>query len=318
MKFLVTGGAGFIGSNFCEYVINKYPEDEFICLDNLTYAGNIENLKEVINKKNFKFIKGNICDKKLVNELFENENFDIVINFAAESDVDNSIKDSTLFIETNVKGLQVLLEASRKYNIKRFHQISTDEVYGDLDYDDEGVFNECSPLKPNNPYSASKASGDLLVLSYHQTYGLNVTISRSSNNFGKNQHEEKLIPRIITNAISNEKIPLHGSGENSRDWLYVCDCCNAIDLIVRNGENGEIYNISSNKEIKNIDIVKMILKKMNKNEDLISHVKDRLRNDKRYPLDSTKLKTQLNWTYIDEFEKNIDKTISYYVNKNTK
>lgn len=318
MKYLITGGAGFIGSNFCEYVTNKNLKDEFVCLDELTYAGSMDNLNNVINKKNFKFIKGNICNKIFIDELFEKENFDIVINFAAESHVDNSIKDSGIFIETNVKGVQVLLEASRKYNIKRFHQVSTDEVYGDVDYDSRITFEETMILNPTNPYSASKASADLLVLSYHKTYGLNVTISRSSNNYGKNQHEEKLIPKIINNALIDKKIPIYGKGINIRDWLYVEDCCIAIDLIVRYGKSGEIYNISSHNEIRNIDIAKLILKELNKSENLIEYVTDRPSNDKRYPLNTTKIENELIWTAKKDFKTGLKETIEYYLNKNTK
>lgn len=318
MKYLITGGAGFIGSNFCEYATNKYPNDQFVCLDDLTYAGNMENLSNIINKKNFKFIKGNICNKSFINELFEKERFDIVINFAAESHVDNSINDSSIFIESNIKGVQVLLDACKKYTIKRFHQISTDEVYGDVDYDENIVFYEDSLLKPNNPYSATKASADLLVLSYHKTYGINVTISRSSNNYGKNQHIEKLIPKIITNALMERKIPIYGSGKNLRDWIHVSDCCKAIDLIVRNGRNGEIYNICAHNEVSNIDVAKMILKELNKGEDLIEHVEDRLANDKRYSLDTSKIEKELNWYPKKEFKSGIKETIKYYIEEYSK
>ena len=318
MKTLITGGAGFIGSNFCDYVVNKYPSDEFVCLDNLTYAGNLENLKECLDKTNFKFVKGNICDKTLVDELFKEEKFDIVINFAAESHVERSINDSTMFIESNVKGVQVLLDASNKYNVKRFHQISTDEVYGDLDFNDSHLFNEESLLRPSNPYSASKASADLLVLSYHRTHNLNVSISRSSNNYGKKQHEEKLIPKVIKRVLSNENVLVHGNGLNTRDWLYVKDYCKAIDLIVRYGKNGEIYNVSAHNEIKNITMIKIILKKLNKENAILEYVNDRPGNDKRYPLDTSKFDKESVDFKKSDFDKTLDESISYYISKNAK
>ena len=315
MKTLITGGAGFIGSNFCEYVVDKYPGDDFVCLDALTYAGNINYLKNCLDKENFKFVRGNICDKNLVEKLFEEEKFDTIINFAAESHVENSIVDSTMFIESNIRGVQVLLEVARKYNVKRFHQISTDEVYGDLDYDDKSAFNEASLLRPSNPYSASKASADLLVLSYHRTYNLNVSISRSSNNYGLNQHHEKLIPKIVKLALENNKVPVHGNGFNTRDWLYVKDYCKAIDLIVRYGKNGEIYNVSAHNEIRNLDMIKLILKKLNKDESLLEFVQDRPGNDKRYPLDTTKFDNEFEDFVKSDFDNAINETIDFYIRK---
>ncbi|MBQ3253013.1 MAG: dTDP-glucose 4,6-dehydratase [Acholeplasmatales bacterium] len=314
MKYLITGGAGFIGSCFLKYMINKYPNDIFVCVDLLTYAGKMENMNNYINHKNFKFYKLDICDRKAINEIFEKEMFDYVINFAAESHVDNSIKTPDIFVKTNVLGTQVLLDASLKYKVKRFHQISTDEVYGDSKLDNK-LFTELSNLNPSSPYSASKASADMLVKSYHRTYGLDVTISRCSNNFGPNQFEEKLIPLVIKKALNNEVIPIYGNGLNLRDWIYVYDHCEAINLIIKNGIAGNIYNVSTNKEITNIDLVKYILNYLNKPLDLIKYVDDRLGHDIKYGIDSNKIKKDLGWYPKSNFKDCLNKTIDYYVDK---
>ena len=313
MKFLITGGAGFIGSNYLNYAVNEYPNDYFVCLDNLTYAADLIYLKDIINYKNFKFIKGNICNREEVFKLFEEEKFDYVINFAAESHVDRSIDNPSIFLETNVLGTQVLMDASLKYNVKRFHQVSTDEVYGDLPLDrTDLLFTESSPLKPSSPYSASKASADLLVLSYHKTFKLNCTISRCSNNYGAFQHAEKLIPLTIKKALNNENITVYGDGKNVRDWIYVLEHCKAIDLIVRNGKDGSIYNVGANHEINNLDLVKYILNRLGKDESLITFVKDRPGHDLRYAIDSTKIKEELCWQPESSFLDNINKTIDWY------
>ena len=313
MKFLITGGAGFIGSNYLNYAVNEYHNDYFVCLDNLTYAADLIYLKDIINYKNFKFIKGNICNREEVFKLFEEEKFDYVINFAAESHVDRSIDNPSIFLETNVLGTQVLMDASLKYNVKRFHQVSTDEVYGDLPLDrPDLLFTESSPLKPSSPYSASKASADLLVLSYHKTFKLNCTISRCSNNYGVFQHAEKLIPLTIKKALNNENITVYGDGKNVRDWIYVLDHCKAIDLIVRNGKDGSIYNVGANHEINNLALVKYILNRLGKEESLITFVKDRPGHDLRYAIDSTKIKEELCWQPESSFLDNINKTIEWY------
>lgn len=319
MKYLITGGAGFIGSNFCQYMVDKYPNDQFVCLDALTYAANLKNLDSVINNNNFKFIEGNICDEELVEELFEDEKFDYVINFAGESHVDKSITEPNIFLVSNVIGVQILLDASKKYKVKRFHQISTDEVYGDLPLDrPDLLFSESSILKPSSPYSVSKASADLLVLAYHRTYGMDVTISRSSNNYGIYQHEEKLIPLVIKKALKNEKIPVHGTGLNIRDWLYVLDHCSAIDLIVKNGRSGEIYNVGVHDEKTNLDVIKMILKYLGKDESLIEFTTDRLGHDLRYALDNRKIINELGWMPVYKFYEEVHSVISYYIDKYNK
>ena len=316
MKFLITGGAGFIGSNFCNYVVKKYPEDTFVCLDDLTYAADLSYLKDIMNEETFKFVKGNICDKELVFKLFNEEQFDYVINFAAESHVDRSIDNPNIFLETNVLGTQVLMDASLKYGVKRFHQVSTDEVYGDLPLDRlDLLFTEESLLKPSSPYSASKASADLLVLSYHKTFKLDCTISRCSNNYGCNQHVEKLIPLTIKKALNNDKITVYGDGKNVRDWIYVLDHCEAIDLIVRKGKSGEVYNVGANYEINNLDLVKYILKELGKEENLITFVKDRPGHDLRYAIDSKKIKEELGWYPKSSFIENINKIINWYKHK---
>jgi dTDP-glucose 4,6-dehydratase len=316
MKYLITGGAGFIGSNFIKYMIDKYKEDYFVCLDLLTYASSLDSLKEVMNNKNFKFVHGDICDKELVDKLFNEERFDYVINFAAESHVDRSFIYEELFYKSNVEGVRVLLEASNKYNVKRFHQVSTDEVYGELPLDrPDLLFTEESLLKPSSPYSASKASADLLVLSYHKTFKLDCTISRCSNNYGCNQHVEKLIPLTIKKALNNDKITVYGDGKNVRDWIYVLDHCEAIDLIVRKGKNGEVYNVGANYEINNLDLVKYILKELGKEENLITFVKDRPGHDLRYAIDSKKIKEELGWYPKSSFIENINKIIDWYKHK---
>lgn len=312
-KVLITGGAGFIGSNFIHYILSKYNDYQVINLDKLTYAANLENLKDIEDNKNYKFIHGDIADKEFIFKLFEDKKFDIVINFAAESHVDNSILNPQIFTITNILGTQVLLDACRKYNIKRFHQISTDEVYGELPLDDKNIlFTEKTPLNPSSPYSASKASADMLVKSYYRTYSLPITISRCSNNYGPYQHLEKLIPLMISKAINNDNLPVYGNGLNVRDWLHVYDHCTAIDLIIHEGKIGEIYNIGGNNEKSNIDVVKIILKELGKSEKLIKYVNDRPGHDLRYAIDSTKIKTTLNWNPVYSFEKGILDTIKWY------
>ncbi len=312
-KMLITGGAGFIGSNFIHYILSKYNDYQVINLDKLTYAANLDNLKDIEDNKNYRFIHEDIADQEFIFKLFENEKFDIVINFAAESHVDNSILNPQIFTITNILGTQVLLDACRKYNIKRFHQVSTDEVYGELPLDDKNIlFTEKTPLNPSSPYSASKASADMLVKSYYRTYSLPITISRCSNNYGPYQHLEKLIPLMISKAINNDNLPVYGNGLNVRDWLHVYDHCTAIDLIIHEGKIGEIYNIGGNNEKSNIDVVKIILKELGKSEKLIKYVNDRPGHDLRYAIDSTKIKTTLNWKPVYSFEKGILDTIKWY------
>lgn len=314
MKILITGGAGFIGGNFCHYMLEKHPEDEYVCLDALTYAGNMETLADIIDKPNFKFIKGNICDKELVEKLFEDEKFDIVINFAAESHVDRSIENPKLFLESNIIGVQTLMDACRKYGIKRYHQVSTDEVYGDLPLDRPDLFfHEDTPIHTSSPYSASKASADLLVQAYYRTFKLPVTISRCSNNYGAYQFPEKLIPLIIKKAQNDEPLPIYGKGENVRDWLHVLDHCSAIDLIVRNGKVGEVYNIGGHNERTNLEVVKTILKVLDKPESLITYVTDRPGHDRRYAIDPTKMETELGWKPVYTFDTGIVETIKWNV-----
>ena len=313
MKIIVTGGAGFIGGNFIHHMVNKYPEYQIVNLDLLTYAGNLETLKPVENKPNYKFVKGDIADRKFVFDLFEKEKPDIVVNFAAESHVDRSVVDPESFVRTNVMGTTTLLDACRTYGIKRYHQVSTDEVYGDLPLDRPDLFfTEETPIHTSSPYSSSKAGADLLVLAYHRTYGLPVTISRCSNNYGPYQHLEKLIPLMISKAINNDNLPVYGNGLNVRDWLHVYDHCTAIDLIIHEGKIGEIYNIGGNNEKSNIDVVKIILKELGKSEKLIKYVNDRPGHDLRYAIDSTKIKTTLNWKPVYSFEKGILDTIKWY------
>lgn len=314
-KFLVTGGAGFIGGNFLHIMVNKYPNDEYVCLDALTYAGNMETLEPIMNKPNFKFVHENICNRKAIYELFEKEHFDYVINFAAESHVDRSIENPEIFLETNVIGTSVLMDACRKYGIKRFHQVSTDEVYGDLPLDRPDLFfTETTPLHTSSPYSASKASADLLVLAYHRTFKLPVTISRCSNNYGPYQFPEKLIPLMIQKASNDESLPVYGNGANVRDWLYVGDHCTAIDLVVRNGRDGEVYNIGGHNERTNLEVVKTILKALGKPESLINYVKDRPGHDLRYAIDPHKIETELGWKPEFNFDTGIVETIKRNLN----
>ncbi len=314
-KFLVTGGAGFIGGNFLHIMVNKYPKDDYVCLDALTYAGNMETLEPIMDKPNFKFVHENICNRKAIYELFEKEKFDYVINFAAESHVDRSIENPEIFLETNVIGTSVLMDACRKYGIKRFHQVSTDEVYGDLPLDRPDLFfTESTPLHTSSPYSASKASADLLVLAYHRTFKLPVTISRCSNNYGPYQFPEKLIPLMIQKASNDESLPVYGNGANVRDWLYVGDHCTAIDLVVRNGRDGEVYNIGGHNERTNLQVVKTILKALGKPESLINYVKDRPGHDLRYAIDPKKIETELGWKPEFNFETGIVETIKWNLN----
>ncbi len=313
-KMLVTGGAGFIGSNFLDYMVEKYPEYDFVCLDLLTYAGNYQNLCNVIDKDNFKFVKGDINDNELVDKLFEAEKFDYVVNFAAESHVDNSLKNPNLFFETNVLGVMTLLNACRKYGIKRFHQISTDEVYGDLPLNRPDLkFKETSILNPSNPYSASKASAEMICKAYHRSYGIPITISRCTNNYGKRQFPEKLIPMTISKIMYDEKVTLHGDGTNVRDWLLVVDHVTAIDLILHKGKDGEIYNIAGDNEINNITVINTILKKLGKGEEMIEHIADRVGNDLRYALDTTKIEKELGWTRTRDFDEGIEEVINWYI-----
>lgn len=315
MKFLVTGGAGFIGSNFMHYEVKKYSDDVFVCLDALTYAGNYNNIKYLEEYSNFKFVKGDITDRELVYKLFEEEKFDIVINFAAESHVDNSIKNPTIFLTTNIIGTSVLMDACRKYGIKRYHQVSTDEVYGDLPLDrPDLLFTEDTPLHTSSPYSSSKASADLLVMAYHRTYGLPVTISRCSNNYGPYQFPEKLIPVVISKALAGEKIPVYGTGSNVRDWIHVIDHNIGVDLIVRNGRDGEVYNLGGHSERTNLEVVKTILKQLGKSEDLITFVEDRKGHDLRYAIDSSKVEKELGWDRTYTFEQGIKETVDWYLN----
>lgn len=315
MKYLVTGGAGFIGSNYMHYVVNKYPEDNFVCLDALTYAGNYNNIRDLEEKDNFKFVCGNITHREFIDKLFNEEQFDVIINFAAESHVDNSIKNPEIFLTTNILGTQVLMDASLKYNIKRYHQVSTDEVYGDLPLDrPDLLFTEDTPIHTSSPYSSSKASADLLVGAYYRTYGLPVTISRCSNNYGPYQFPEKLIPVVISKALNDEKIPVYGTGENVRDWIHVIDHNIGVDLIVRNGKVGEVYNLGGHAERTNLNVVKTILKQMGKSEDLIEFVSDRKGHDLRYAIDSTKAEEELGWDRTYTFEKGIEETVNWYLN----
>ncbi|MDR2545720.1 MAG: dTDP-glucose 4,6-dehydratase [Methanobrevibacter sp.] len=310
MRILITGGAGFIGSNFIRYMLDKYPNYELINLDCLTYSGNLENLKDVENNPNYDFIKGNIGNNDLVMEI--TKNVDFIINFAAESHVDRSIENPSIFLESNVLGTHNLLEAGKKNEIEKFVQISTDEVYGSLAT--EGQFRETTPLTPNSPYSASKAAADLIVRAYNKTFDLPMNITRCSNNYGPYQFPEKLIPLMINNALNNKPLLVYGDGKNIRDWLHVHDHCSAIDLVLHKGENGEIYNIGGNNEKMNIDIVKLILNYLNKDDSLISFVKDRLGHDRRYAIDSHKIQRELGWKTKYEFEEGIRETIQWYLN----
>ena len=312
MNILVTGGAGFIGGNFLHIMTKKHPEDRYVCIDALTYAGNMETLEPILNLPNFRFVHADIRDREAVEKLFEEEHFDVVINFAAESHVDRSIVNPQIFLETNIIGTSVLMDACRKYGIKRYHQVSTDEVYGDLPLDrPDLMFTETTPLHTSSPYSSSKASADLLVLAYHRTYGLPVTISRCSNNYGPYQFPEKLIPLMIQKASHGEKLPVYGDGKNVRDWLHVADHCEAIDLIVRKGRDGEVYNVGGHNERSNLQVVETILRALGKGDELIDHVKDRLGHDRRYAIDPKKIETELGWKPKYNFDTGIAQTIQW-------
>lgn len=314
MKILVTGAAGFIGSNFVYYELDKYPQDQIVALDLLTYAGNLENLAGCEDNPNFKFVKMDIRDRENIYKLFEDEKFDIVVNFAAESHVDRSIEDPEVFLRTNIIGTEVLMDASLKYGVKRYHQVSTDEVYGDLPLEAvDSFFTETTPLHTSSPYSASKASADLLVMAYHRTFGLNMTITRCSNNYGPYQFPEKLIPLMINNARHDKALPVYGEGMNVRDWLHVYDHCSGIDLVMRYGRDGEVYNIGGHNERHNIEVVKTILKELDKPETLITYVTDRKGHDLRYAIDPTKIETELGWKPKYNFETGIKETIKWYM-----
>lgn len=314
MTVIVTGGAGFIGSNFIFYMLKEHPAYRIVCLDKLTYAGNLLTLSHVINAHNFRFIMADICDRAAVYSVFEQEKPDIIVNFAAESHVDRSINDPEVFLRTNILGTEVLMDACLKYGIQRFHQISTDEVYGDISPQSKLKYcTEESALHPSSPYSSSKAGADLLVLSYYRTYGLPVTISRCSNNYGPYQFPEKLIPLMITNALKDKPLPVYGNGKNIRDWLYVTDHCKAVDLIIHNGSVGEIYNVGGHNEMSNIDIVRLICKELHKPESLITFVKDRKGHDMCYAADATKIKNELGWSPETDFSRGFKRTIRWYL-----
>lgn len=311
MKLLVTGGAGFIGSNFILYMMQQHSDYKIINMDTLTYAGNLENLKSIETNQNYTFIQANISDKTAVDQIFQ-QGIDVVVNFAAESHVDRSILEPEIFVNTNVLGTQVLLDAAKKYGVMKFVQVSTDEVYGSLG--ETGLFSETTPLAPNSPYSASKAGGDLLVRAYHETFGLPVNITRCSNNYGPYQFPEKLIPLIISRALNDESLPVYGDGLNIRDWLYVEDHCSAIDLVIHQGEIGAVYNIGGNNERTNLHIVQTILKELGKPESLITYVADRPGHDRRYGIDPTKITNELGWKPKHNFETGIKETIQWYLN----
>ena len=313
-KILVTGGAGFIGGNFVHYMLKKYDNYKIICVDSLTYAGNMETLESVIKNPNFKFIKADITDRDAIYKIFNEEKPSIVVNFAAESHVDRSIESPGLFLQTNILGTGVLLDASRKYGVERYHQVSTDEVYGDLPLDRTDLFfTEETPIHTSSPYSASKASADLLVQSYYRTFKLPVTISRCSNNYGPYHFPEKLIPLMIANALNDKQLPVYGKGENVRDWLYVEDHCSAIDLIIHDGRLGEVYNIGGHNERTNLEVVKTVIRELGKPESLIKYVTDRPGHDMRYAIDPTKIKKELGWEPIILFDEGIKKTIKWYL-----
>ena len=314
MTIIVTGGAGFIGSNFIFHMLAAHPDYRIVCLDKLTYAGNLSTLKSVMDKPNFRFVKLDICDREGVYKLFEEEKPDIVVNFAAESHVDRSIEDPGVFLQTNIIGTSVLMDACRRYGIRRYHQVSTDEVYGDLPLDRPDLFfTEETPIHTSSPYSSSKAGADLLVMAYSRTFGLPITISRCSNNYGPYQFPEKLIPLMIANALAEKPLPVYGEGINVRDWLYVEDHCKAIDLIVHKGCTGEVYNVGGHNEMRNIDIVKLICRELGKSERLITHVTDRKGHDMRYAIDPTKIHSELGWLPETKFEDGIKKTIRWYL-----
>lgn len=314
MTIIVTGGAGFIGSNFIFYMLRKYSDYRIVCIDSLTYAGNLSTLSSVMDSPAFRFVKVSITDKESIDKIFAEERPDMVINFAAESHVDRSIENPSIFLETNIIGTQILMDACRKYEVKRFHQVSTDEVYGDLPLDRPDLFfTEETPVKTSSPYSASKAGADLVVLAYHRTYGTPVSISRCSNNYGFYQFPEKLIPLMIINALNDEPLPVYGKGENVRDWLFVEDHCKAIDLIIHNGKAGSVYNVGGHNEMRNIDIVKTIIKLLGKDESLIRFVEDRKGHDKRYAIDPTKITTDLGWRPETKFSDGIQETVQWYL-----
>lgn len=314
MKILVTGGAGFIGSNFVYHLVNTHPSDEVICVDALTYAGNLYTLQPLLEKQAIRFYKANITDREVIDRIVKNERPHIIVNFAAESHVDRSIENPGIFLETNILGTQVLLDVARKYGVERYHQVSTDEVYGDLPLDRPDLFfTETTPLHTSSPYSASKASADLLCQAYGRTYNMPITISRCSNNYGPYHFPEKLIPLMITNALNNKKLPVYGTGSNVRDWLYVEDHCIAIDLILRKGRVGEIYNIGGHNEKTNLEVVQTILKALGKDESLIEFVTDRPGHDLRYAIDPTKMETELGWTSQFGFAERIQDTIKWYI-----
>ena len=314
MTIIVTGGAGFIGSNFVFHMLQAHPDYRIVCLDKLTYAGNLSTLEPVLQQDNFRFVKADICDRQAVDKLFQEEKPDIVVNFAAESHVDRSIENPGIFLETNIMGTAVLMDACRKYGIQRYHQVSTDEVYGDLPLDRPDLFfTEETHLHTSSPYSSSKASADLLVMAYYRTYGLPVTISRCSNNYGPYHFPEKLIPLMIANALADKPLPVYGNGENVRDWLYVEDHCRAIDLIIHNGKVGEVYNVGGHNEKRNIDIVRIICQELGKPESLIVHVEDRKGHDRRYAIDPAKIHRELGWLPETKFEDGIKKTIKWYL-----
>ena len=312
MKILITGGAGFIGANFCHYFYNE--DDEFVVIDALTYAGNKENFGELLKKPNFKFVHGNICDEDLIDELFKRERFDLVVNFAAESNVESSVYNPQIFIDSNITGVRVLLDACRKYDVKRFHQISTDEVYGEL-LDNESKFYETSKIEPNNVYSVTKAAADMLVLNYFKTFGLNVTISRCSNNYGKFQHYEKFIPKTIRHIANGEDIPVHGDGQNVRDWIYVLDHCQGIAKVLKHGKSGEIYNIGCNNEKTNYEIAEIILELFGENNSKIEFVENRKTNDRRYAMNYDKISKELGYVPKYDFKQTLKETIDWYKEK---
>lgn len=315
MTIIVTGGAGFIGSNFVFHMLKAHPDYRIVCLDKLTYAGNLSTLEPVMNNPNFRFVKLDICDREGVYKLFEEEKPDIVVNFAAESHVDRSIENPEIFLQTNILGTAVMMDACRKYGIQRYHQVSTDEVYGDLPLDRPDLFfTEETPIHTSSPYSSSKAGADLLVLAYHRTYGLPVTVSRCSNNYGPYHFPEKLIPLMISRALADEELPVYGNGENVRDWLHVSDHCEAIDLIIHKGRVGEVYNVGGHNERTNLEVVKTILRALNKPESLIRFVTDRPGHDRRYAIDPTKLETELGWKPKYTFDTGIEQTIDWYLN----
>jgi dTDP-glucose 4,6-dehydratase len=311
MNILVTGGAGFIGSNFVRYMVDKHPSYTIVNLDLLTYAGNLENLKDIESNRNYTFEKGDITDRELVDKLVKSHRINTIVNFAAESHVDRSISEPDIFVKSNVLGTQVLLDVAKVNRIEKYVQVSTDEVYGSLG--EVGYFTEETPLAPNSPYSASKAAADLLVRSYHETFGLNINITRCSNNYGPYHFPEKLIPLMVTNAMNDEPLPIYGDGLNVRDWLHVEDHCSAIDLIIHKGKSGQVYNIGGNNEKTNLEIVQTILKELGKSEDLIKFIEDRLGHDKRYAIDASKIRKELGWEPSYSVEKGLKETIQWYV-----